>query len=226
MSHYAVAVFSDDGDFDRLLEPYNENDKSYFVFQPVEYSKIEGDFANFKKNNKNWTLEGYIDLFNYIQQDDQWGYMHNPRGYWDWYSLDGKDYMFDLKEGVEMRDGEWDFRKNDYDWYPNNYQDGEDAKEFWDSFIGDDAIAEPPGLWNKQYFLDRFKTREQYVKEALRTVPYAFITPDGEWHSPGNVGAFATSDETYEDWNRYVIEWDKWIADESNPYVNLVDCHV
>jgi len=29
-----------------------------------------------------------------------------------------------------------------------------------------------------------------------------------------------------EDADRYIQEWDDWIASDANPYVNLVDCHV
>ena len=226
MSHYAVAVFSYDRDFDRLLKPYDEADESYFVFEPVDYKDILSDYKNFKKHNPKWTLDQYIDNFKYFEKDGQWGYLHNPQGYWDWYSLDGKDYLFDLKEDAEFEDGIWDYKKSDYNWYPDCEQDKKDAEEFWDDFIGKDAIAQPPGLWNKQYFLDRYKTKEQYVKESGRTVPYAFITPDGVWHSPGRVGSFAISDETAEDWDRYVKEWDAWIASDEDPYVSLVDCHI
>ena len=223
MSHYAVAVFSDDGDFDRLLEPYDENNKKYFEFVPKAFEVIEADFNNFKKQNKGWTLQMYIENFGYIEEDGAWGYRHNPNGYWDWYTLDGKDYMFPLKDEYDC-DGP--LRKNDYDWYPINPDEKEDAEDFWDDFIEDGAIASPPGIWNRKYFLERYKTKEQYVKEMCRTVPYAFITPDGVWHAPGRVGWFASSDETAEDWNAFVKEWDRFIRSDSNPYVSLVDCHI
>ena len=226
MSHYAVAVFSDDGDFDRLLAPYDENNKEVFVFEPVERGKIVADFERFQENNKQWTLDGYMEAFGYIEKDGQYGYEHNPNGYWDWYSLDGRDYMFDVKDGAEMDDRECCYRKNDIEWYPDASEDEDDAADFWDSFVGENAIAEPPGVWNKQYYLDRSKTKEQYVKELRRTVPYAFVTPDGVWHAPGVVGYFATSDETAESSDRYAEEWDAWIASDANPYVSLVDCHI
>lgn len=230
MSHYAVAVFSDDGNFDRLLAPYNENDEKEFVFDPVEYGEIEECFEKFKLQNPSWTLDMYIEEMGYIQEGGVWGYRHNPHGYWDWYSLDGKDYLFDVKEdcATDPEADDWIgyFRKNDYEWYPDDHEAKVDAEEFWDDFIGETAIAQPPGIWNKQYFLDRYKTKEQYVKEMSRTIPYAFITPDGVWHSAGRVGWFATSDETAESADRYAREWAEWIACDANPYVSLVDCHI
>jgi len=225
MSHFAVAVFSDDGDFDRLLEPYNEKDEKYYQFFPRTYDEIVERFKRFKLQNPSWTLDMYINQMGYKCVDGQWGYYQNPQGYWDWYSLDGKDYLFDVKKGAELPDDEYYFRKNDYDWYPDDKEAREDAREFWDDFIGETAIAEPPGWWNKQHYLDRYKTREQYIKEMGRTLPWAFITPDGVWHSAGRVGWFAMSNETVEDSERYAKEWDEWIQSDTNPYVSLVDCH-
>lgn len=226
MSHYAVAVFADDEDFDRLLTPYNENNKDEFEFNAVPYDKILEDFEHFKKMNPAYTLDMYIDAYNYKQHDGKWGYWHNPHGYWDWYSLDGKDYLFEPKNGVFLSEDQYNYRKNDIEWYPDDTEAKADADDFWETFIGENACASPPGLWSREYFINRYKTKEQYVKEMGRTIPYAFITPDGAWHSAGTVGWFATSDETAEDSDRYAKEWDEWLASDANPYVNLVDCHI
>ena len=226
MSHYAVAVFSDDGDFDRLLAPYNENGEKYYVFEPVGMENIVEKYKKFKQKNPSWTLDMYINNFGYVEHEGQWGYWHNPQGYWDWYSLDGKDYMFDLKDDVELPDGAWDYRKNDYDWYPDTTDDVKESAEFWDRYIDGDENEGYPSILNRQYYRERYKTRKQYLKEMSRTLPWAFITPDGVWHSAGTVGWFAESDETSEDADRYAKEWDAWIASDENPYVNLVDCHI
>lgn len=226
MSHYAVAVFADDGDFDRLLKPYNAADHDYYEFTAVDYESIVSRFNRFYNYNPSWSLDRYINQFGYVQENGQWGYYCNKHGYWDWYSLDGRDYMFELKDGVELPEGQFDFRKNDYNWFVEDNDAASDAVEFWDDFIGETKLAEPPGIWNRQYFIDRYKTKERYVEEMKRTIPYAFITPDGVWHSAGRVGSFATSDETSEDADRYIKEWDDWISSDANPYVNLVDCHI
>ena len=230
MSHYAVAVFSDDGDFDRLLAPYDENNEGHFVFVPVDYQKIVEAFERFKTENPSWDLEMYIEEFDYIQEDGQWGYRHNPHGYWDWYSLDGKDYMFDVREDcwTDPESDDWIgyYRKNDYEWFPDNADDEIHAEEFWDKYIDGKCEDGYPSLLKREYYLDRYKTKGQYVKEAGRTMPYAFITPDGVWHAPGRVGWFASSDETAEDADRYAEEWEAYIRSDANPYVSLVDCHI
>ena len=50
MSHYAVAVFSDDGDFDQLLEKYNEcNDREIWCHcESVKW----GDFTMSKSSGR------------------------------------------------------------------------------------------------------------------------------------------------------------------------------
>ena len=225
MSHYAVAVFSDDGDFNSLLAPYNENNQDNFRFVPKPYEEIVSEFESFSQRNKGWTLDMYIEDFNYIQQDGQWGYMYNPQGYWDWYTLDGKEYLFDPKDGVELAEDEYRYRKNDINWYPVDREAEAEANEFWDTFVANND-GNVKSFFNREYYLERYKTKEQYVKEMSRTLPYAFITPDGVWHAPGRVGWFACSTETAEDADRYAAEWDVWIVSEANPYVSLVDCHI
>lgn len=228
MSHYAVAVFSDDGNFDRLLKRYDENNEQYFVFAPEQ--DITGKYDSFIKRNPDldYTFNDYVDAFEYIKIDDTYGHMYNPFGYWDWYVLDGRDYLFDLKDGAKLDDGFCHYRKNDYNWYP--YSDDDDADEaakFWDNYIEVDNPNIPvPGIYKREYYLERYKTKEQYIKEACRTVPYAFITPDGVWHAPGMVGWFGISNETDESANKYIEEWDAWISSDENPYVSLVDCHI
>ena len=223
MSHYAVAVFSDDGDFDRLLAPYGACNKQYCEFFPIEYGEIEKNYKKFKKLNRNRTIDDYIKIMRYEVVDGQWGSYSNPNGRWDFYSLNGKAYLFDVKDGSI---GDPVYRKNDYIWFPDMKDAEEDAREYWDDFVGESALGEAPGIFDRQYFIDRYKTREQYIKEMTRVMPYAFITPDGVWHSAGRIFYFGLSNETAEDADRYAEEWDAWINSDANPYVNLVDCHI
>ena len=70
------------------------------------------------------------------------------------------------------------------------------------------------------------KNDYDYEKETGDLTPYAFVTPDGEWHAPGTVGWFASSDETEESTAAYEKEWEEYINSEENPYVSFVDCHI
>ena len=228
MSHYAVAVFSDDGDFDKLLAPYGETNEAYFVKTHYDAADVRKQFEKFRVENPNWTFKMYLENFGYTRDGDGLATYSNPNAKWDYYSLDGKSYLFDLRDDVspdECDDGY--YRKHDYDWYPVDEECEDDAREFWRTYIvPDDPKIQPPTIFTKEYYRVRFRTEDQYVKEVSRTVPYAFVTPDGVWHAPGTMGWFALSDDTADSWNRYVDEWDSWLLSEANPYVSLVDCHI
>ena len=58
------------------------------------------------------------------------------------------------------------------------------------------------------------------------SAPYAFITPDGIWHAPGDVGWFGVSDEGPESLDRHIEEWQAFLNSPDDPYVSFVDCHI
>ena len=189
MSHYRVAVFSYNPDgFDDLLAPYGEQDEAYFKFVSPDglEDRVKDYYNDYNKKYPNdLTWEEYLKDNGYFYSYGKLGYMANPEGYWDWYTLDGGDWQFPLKKGEHL-DANGNGRKNQYQYYIKN---------------------------------DKGKTELDY--------PYAFITPDGEWHAPGVVGWFAFSDDTEESRKAYVDDWKKWIElTEENPYVCFVDCHI
>lgn len=181
MSHYAVAVFSDDQNFDSLLAKFNECDKNYFVFTEVPYEKIEEEYKEFVKKNVQYSLRMFIENEYYEQHNGKWGYWSNPNAKYDYYSIDGMDYLFDPKPGVEISNEDYYYHKNDLD----------------------------------------YKLNDKY-----REIPYAFVTPDGEWHSPGKVLWFGISTDTEEQWNEYEKEWDAYIMSDANPFVTIADFHI
>lgn len=233
MSHYSVAVFADSiYDFEMLLDPYNENDhKQRFVCNEEEVQK---NFEKFLVQNPSWENKyaSYLKEFGYKREGDELVKYYNPNAKWDYYMLDGRDYLFDLKPGVKYNyDDDFfvgSYRKNDYDYSLNNDKRiKKSAGNFWDSYVVKGIEPDIPFHYSREYYLERYKTKEQYAKECAFEGPFAFITPDGVWHAPGNVMYFAEDDCTAESMNAYIDEWNAWIADtEHNPYVSFVDCHI
>ena len=224
MSHYAVAVFSNDDDtcsFDELLEPYSENNKKYYEFIPVDINE------KYQKNasQRNLTLDQFVEESGYIKENGVYGYRCNPNAKYDYYTLDGRDYLFEVKPGEELDSGF--YRKSQIDFLATTSKaDLKRAAIFWDNYVikRNSKISD---IYKPEYYLERYKTKEQYLKEMTYTVPYAFVTPDGKWHAPGTVGWFASSDETAESMNAYLDEWLNYIADiNTDPYVSIVDCHI
>ena len=239
MSHYCVAVFSnkpDDESFRELLAPYDENNyKSPHVYDLAEVRKR---YKKFLENNPGWKIKGfryYLKEFGYKLEDHKLIKYYNDNAKWDYYSLDGKEYMFDVKPDRTIPFDCGRLRKDNYDYehsdFNDSFNDDEYDSMFWDWHVegkpwtGEDMEPEDPPF-SRAYYLKRYGTKEGYLKAMSRPIPYAYITPDGTWHSPGIVGWFASDDSTRETWDAYTDEWNAFISSADNPYVSFVDCHI
>lgn len=229
MSHYALAVFSDEpneASFDRLLDPYSESNEEYYVFEPVPEEKLREKWNKFKEFNPDWTYEDWLD-YEYAYIDGVYGNWYNPQGYYDYYTLDARDYMYDLipqLEQVDPEDWPYTFKKSQYDWEKPDEEklSEEELRKKWREYS-----TNGDGFLSERYYKERYVDEETFVRQCrYPTVPYAFVTPDGVWHAPGRVGWFAMSDETAESWDKYVEEWLDFIRNAPDCYVSLVDCHI
>lgn len=236
MSHYKIAVFSNTPDtysFDRLLDPYSENNKAEFIFEPVTQEELDDRWKKFQEYNHGWTYEDWLKEM-YNEQNGVYGHLYNPHGYYDYYTLGGGSYMMDLlpeiQEELEIKyknyeNGEFpeNFPKSWYDWkLEANVGSESKLRKEWKKYS-----VEGDGWFTAEYYLERYKDEETYVRQMqYPIVPFAFVTPDGVWHAPGRVGWFAMSDETAESWDAYVAEWIDFIRNAPECYVNLVDCHI
>lgn len=231
MSHYCVAVFSHQQaaeSFDRLLEPFSETDERYFRFCPAKDPEVT--WRRFLENNPNNRISMEDCLKNYcnmILNDGVWGNMCNPNAKWDWYTLGDKDFLYSPKEGEKLDEDSFFYRKSQIDF---SDREDEDAGYFWDHYVEGKPVQEghlkPDGLFVPAYYLERYGTRERYIRQMTSSAPYAYITPDGVWHAPGEIGWFAISDETPETLDRYMEEWLTFLNSQDDPYVRFVDCHI
>jgi len=224
MSHYTVAVFANHPyDFGELLAPYDENNEAFFTFHPVDEADLRRDFEACQED---WDFETWLTHNQYCRDEDgQVGYMCNPDAKWDYYNLDARNHEFDLKPG-EWDPDELHYRKNQYT-YTNPDFDAAESTAFWQDYVINGKDVDPRPFWKQQYYLDKYGTLEEWLRHCASMMPFAFITPDGVWHSPGTVGWFATDDVTADSNKTYMDEWLRYINDASvNPYVSFVDCHI
>lgn len=230
MSHYCVAVFANHPrEFETLLAPYDETNEAYYEYEPISEPSDHLKQRYDEMKEKNWlediSFDEWLTDLGYRIIDGKICVWRNPQGKWDWYTLDGKSWMFDLKDGEEY-DDEGYTRKNQYN-YINTDTNKEECAEYWHERLREAAEAEDQKARQRaEYFLREFPTKEQYIRQMINLHPYAFITPDGVWHAPGNVGWFAISDDTPETCEQYMNEWLDYISSEENPYVSFVDCHI
>lgn len=226
MSHYAVAIFADsprDEAFDELMDPYSENDERYFIFEPVSDDELLQHWEKFKAQNPSWKYSDWLNEC-YTLRDGRYGHWYNPYGYYDYYALDARAYMYHPLPGFQDKHEDF-FRKSEIDWFakdPDNDFSEQEWREKWREYS-----TRGHGLCTPEYYHERYQTEEQFVAEMMRPwLPYAFVTPDGKWHAPGRVGWFACSDETAESMDAYYAEWIDFIKNAPDCYVSLADCHI
>jgi len=94
------------------------------------------------------------------------------------------------------------------------------AEKIWDS--------NPQGI--ERYFsgIEKDDTRESYISRQSEFTTYAVITPDGEWHSKGEMGWFGFSSETSEESTNWNLSFhDRFIKDSDQDLtLTIVDCHI
>ena len=151
---------------------------------------------------------------------------YNPDSKWDWYSIGGRwDGMFDKENGENtllIKDIKWD---------NSTEEEKEYYKRYWEVVVEGQPLKEDEdkmkffSLYKKEYYIDFYHTKEEYVERATKNHTYAVITPEGEWIAPGEMGWFSSS-ESPDDQNKYEEWFYKYMEEHPDYYLTLVDCHI
>lgn len=226
MSHYSVAVFTDeDTTVEELLEPFDESiEVEKYIFMTKEELIKQGKedikfllsmYKKYIKDKRKYRREHQKDI-EHLRFIKKVPYMKK----WD----KEKIYKFAIrlydKEKISNDGGI-------YSTYNPNSK--------WDCY-------EEGGRW-KNKLLIKSEQEDGQVKESnsalvkeidwekmkeMKFSTYAILTPDGEWHEPGPMGWWgipnATNDEIVDFKDNY---YEKFIK-SANPDWNLtiVDCHI
>ena len=234
MSHFLVGVFCTDiEDVDNLLAPYDEQNEDYFEFQEDASEDLETLRKNYEEDEEkdDMTFEDWLGGYNgCVLRDGKLGYMTNPNAKWDWYDADGGRWrnagLYRLKPGEKP--DEWNRVKvKQMDFSPNQ-EEYRQAETFWDEYVEGKAPEKYPHAFLKpEYYRRTYGTKEFYVSyNADVTRPYAFVTPDGEWHEQGQMGWFGISTDTQESIAQNADDWQEAIQDYQGLYLVYVDCHI
>lgn len=83
-------------------------------------------------------------------------------------------------------------------------------------------------FYDKKYLLNRYGTKEEYIKSMTMFKTYAILTPDGEWHEPGKMGWFGTNDATVDSEKEFEENYFNILDREKykNHLIVIVDCHI
>lgn len=232
MSHFAVAVIHrDDQSIKELLAPYNENLR---VEPYIKYTRDEAIvYAREHYLDKNASDE---ECYEYMSDDykvDINGNLlstYNPKSKWDYWMCGGRfSGMLKNKNGTPIDEGR--IKDLDLDLDEAKYQY---RLRYWDVVVNGSPLK--PGetkdsffnMFKKEYYTCRYGDAETYAKIMTTFSTYAVVTPDGEWHAPGDMGWFGMSDESDESWINWVSNYyDRFIAGADPEWImTIVDCHI
>jgi hypothetical protein len=253
MSHFTVAVFTDDRtDVDELLAPYDESitvapyvsqTKEQMIESARKRAATAKEHAAAGKELDGW-LQRFLnaktdeELYAAMRDDAYYKYdrdgneltTYNPNSKWDWYVVGGRwGDAFDAygidPDGTRVGDIKSFFDEKKY----------QSAARFWELYIDG---AEPQSeedrqmiehvFYNQSYYTKRYGDKETYAKCQAGFSTFAVVLPDGTWHEPGQMGWFGCSSETPEDG----MNWEKNYVDNflktADPdwTLTIVDCHI
>jgi len=175
----------------------------------------------------------------------------NPNAKWDWYQIGGRwSGLLKLKpnatsgqkgdrswtnkdkiipeckvDSVKVKDIDFSIDKEEYEksirfWElkvegdtPRNKQEEEIVENDW---------------YKKEHYIERYDSKEEYAKLTNEFGTYAVITPDGIWHSKGDMGWWGCSSETNEEAKKWNKSFKETFIDNVDPEwtLTVVDCHI
>lgn len=165
---------------------------------------------------------------------------YNPKSKWDWHQIGGRwAGMLLLKKNAHSgKRGEKSlldksnpysdsgvdsaFKKDiDFEAMQNDLVEKQTAEREWDECVAGN------GFYKLEYFVERYGTKEGFVKARLRFTTHA-VVKNGKWFEVGRMGWFGCSSET-KDEDRI---WEEKFFDifikplSANARLTIVDCHI
>ena len=117
---------------------------------------------------------------------------------------------------------------------PLSQKKKEELRRWWEINIDEDEPKDGEEkdkyfFWNPDWFRRRYKDADTYLKVKEMVTFFAVLTPDGEWHEPGQMGYFACALCEPEDELKWDFEfYDRFIKPnlDSDLICTVVDCHI
>ena len=237
MSHFSVAIFHHPWDnIDDMMEPYCEttDNPQYIEFQREKTREEILEYL--KENGDSRTPDEYGDDYGYVydEESDAYGYYSNPDAKWDYFTIGGRwDGMLRIKpkyrnNGDRLNSAPLAWVDTSPD--PETYKR---AIREWEIIVENMPLAEGEeravSLVGAKYYLDQYKTKENYANSMAAFSTYAFVTPDGEWFETGNMGWWGIDNSSYESRKTYAstfVQTIEELRDDPNIWITILDCHI
>jgi hypothetical protein len=254
MSHYCVGVIVEDIDnfeaeIEEILAPYDENlevkpylykTKAQLIEEakqlvPIIKKHIEEDpkyqIVNTYREkilaavtDEDFYQAMYDEDCEYDEEGNQLT-TYNPNSKWDWYQIGGRfrheEDSVQIKN-FKLYDEMDEETKRKYHQVWENFLIGvKNPEELEKDVFGDFR------LWKDQYYIDRYGTCDNWIKQVNSNIPYAFVDKNG-WYEKGKMGWFGCDDATKESIEDYTAFAEAYFADPANQekYIVWVDCHI
>jgi hypothetical protein len=184
-------------------------------------------------------------------EEGKYGYWENPNAKWDWYQIGGRwSGLLKLKNNAES--GEYGKRSwtNKNTIISGNKADSAKIKDidfsidkkeyveslrFWELVVEGDTPKNTEekriienNFYKPEYYSNRYDNKEEYARLSSEFSTYAVITPDGIWHSKGEMGWWACGSETDEEAKAWNKSFKKRFINTADPewILTVVDCHI
>lgn len=258
MSHYAVLVFlNGDQDLSDLLAPYNEEleceqrictPRAEFIESTRKYYKDEPEV--FELSDDDFIEEMRVREYELDENGNEIT-TSNPQAHWDWWSVGGRwsDILKLTDEALKLansgedivfssagrRKGYCNAAKVKHLDFSGDDKEYKECIRFWELYVEkqkpeseEEEELTKWEIYKPEYYLERYKTKEQYAEAKSRFSTWAVVTPDGVWHQKGNMGWFACSDESDDEAVAWEMNFKEKFVDTADPewVAVLVDCHI
>ena len=241
----------------RFTETYIEFKKSKNYGVKSKEKANENSKLSFEELYKKYGDDWNGNCWKKHTNGEWWEYStYNPKSKWDWFEIGGRwagslklnknvskseyghpnfSYGWDEKDKKEvLRNGCVDSAfKKDIDFSPDKKIYKESIR-FWELKVegqepknDEDKEFLKRDVWKKEYYLEKFKTKEIFAKLQSEFTTYA-ILKDGEWLEAGQMGWFGCSSATPKEQRDFKENfYDKFIKDlPDDTLLTIVDCHI
>lgn len=248
MSHYLVGVIVDDVTnvekaVAEVLAPYDENMRVEPYIYKTKAELIANGKARKEKYSKETDIQDYMKPYLEATTDEELYELeiedleedeldadgnelstYNPKSKWDWWQIGGR---FTDKDYTQLRDFVLYDKLSDKELVLYT--------RAWESFCGKRELDEEDEkaifggfrMWNNQYYIERYGTFNNYIREITSNIPYAFVDKNG-WYEKGSMGWWGCDDATVDSINDYMEFAEQYFRAEENQdkYIVWVDCHI
>ncbi len=158
---------------------------------------------------------------------------YNPHSKWDWYEVGGRWQGLLLlkpsKTGRRGTPGLMTPMSENYDAAYVKDIDFERMRALQIAALRPYEEAMTKSFYKEEYMRQCYPTEVEYIERNSGFHTYAVLTPDGEWHAPGEMGWFGISTDTPTEGQTWESGYyDRFIkpAITNGWYMTIVDCHI